>query len=236
MPISPESRRRLDAGFQRRVDEQFRRYARQWVAAERLAADLGYGHVIGIFSMQERADEFGGSVMRYGISAMLPFFIGFPLLIAAGAARIRGAIMLMGLLPFITGAWFLAVTLWAYRRKGRAWLYVFSDGFATFADFAPETKSARWDQVAGVREIWDERFDMNAEETVPVLAAYEVRTRDGREFVISRSLCNMMDPYAPVGRFITALVPASVGEAIPRFPVIDEIIATHAVGRQSTSA
>lgn len=236
MPIRPEARRRLDQGFQRRVDEQRRRYARQWSHAERLAADLGYGKVIGIFSMEERADEFGGSGLRYGFWAMLPFLIGFPLLIAAGAARIRGTIMLMGLLPFITGAWFLAVTLWAYRRKGRAWLYVFADGFATFADFAPETKSARWDEVAEVRKLWSESFDMNAEETVPVFTAYAVRTRDGREFVISRLLRNMMDPYAPVGRFLSALVPAAVGDAIPRFPVIDEIIATHAAGRLSTSA
>jgi hypothetical protein len=77
---------------------------------------------------------------------------------------------------------------------------------------------------------------MNSEETVPVCTAYEVRTGDGREFVISRLLRNMMDPYAPVGRLISALVPASVGEAIPRFPVIDEIIATHAVRPQSTGA
>jgi hypothetical protein len=235
MPISAESRRRLDAGFQSRVDEQRRRYAGRWADAERLAAGLGYGKVIGIFSMEERSDEFGGSVLRYGFWAMLPFLIGFPLLIAAAMAKIRGTFRLMIALPFVTGAWFLAVTLWAHRKKGRAWLYVFADGFATFADFAPETTSARWDEVADLRQIWEQRFDMDGDETVPVLAAYELRTRDGRQFVISRALRNMMDPYAPVGRLISALVPASVGDVIPRFPTIDEIIAAYTV-RQSTGA
>jgi hypothetical protein len=122
MPISAESRRRLDAGFQRRVDEQRRRYAGRWADAERLAAGLGYGKVIGIFGMEERADEFGGSVLRYGFWAMLPFLIGFPLLIAAAMAKIRGTFRLIIALPFVTGAWFLAVTLWAHRKKDRAWL------------------------------------------------------------------------------------------------------------------
>ena len=77
---------------------------------------------------------------------------------------------------------------------------------------------------------------MNSEETVPVLAGYELRTHDERQFVIARELRNMLDPYFPVGRFISALVPASVGDAIPRFPTIDEIIAAFTPHRQSTGA
>jgi hypothetical protein len=236
MPISAESRRRLDAGFQRRVDERRRRYARQWAEAERRAADLGYGQVIGIFSMEARADEFGGNVLRYVITGMLPFLIGFPLLIAAAMAKIQGTFRPMVALPFVTGAWFFAVTQWAYRKKGRAWLWVFADGFATFVDFAPEKTSARWDEVVDLRQIWEQGFDMDGDETRPALVAYELRTRDGRQFVIARELRNMLDPYAPVGRFISALVPASVGDVIPRFPTIDDIIAAHAVQGRSTGA
>jgi hypothetical protein len=236
MPIRPESQRRLREGFQRRVDEQRRRYAEQLAQAERLAAAFGYGDVIGIFSMEERADEFGESPIRYGFWGLLPLFVGLPLLIAAAAARIRGVLILMIAWPFVTGAWFLMVSLWAHRRKGRVWLYVLADGFVTFADFAPEPKSARWDQIANVQELWHERFDPSSEEMVPVLMGYRVQTRDGRDFILSRLLRNMLDPYAPVGRFLTAIVPASVGEVIPRFPVIDEIIATHAKPHLSMSA
>jgi hypothetical protein len=37
----------------------------------------------------------------------------------------------------------------------------------------------------------------------------------------------MLDPYAPVGRMISSVLPSSVARTIPRFLVIDEIIQPH---------
>lgn len=52
MEIRPEARDKLGQGFQRKADQQRRRYGEQLAHAEELAARLGYGEVVGIFATQ----------------------------------------------------------------------------------------------------------------------------------------------------------------------------------------
>jgi hypothetical protein len=57
MEIRPEAREKLRQGFQRKADEQRRRYAGQLARAEELAASLAYGEVVGIFARQVAGDR-----------------------------------------------------------------------------------------------------------------------------------------------------------------------------------
>lgn len=63
-----EAERKLREGFQRRVDEQSRRYASQLAHAEQLAAHFECGGVVGVFTMQA-----GGGVRPRGyVIGLLP--------------------------------------------------------------------------------------------------------------------------------------------------------------------
>ena len=231
MPIRPEARQRLEAGFQRRVSEQRQRYATQWAEAEHLAVGLEYGDVVGIFGVNT-----GGEIpFRAYLRGLAPL-LAIPVLIAAAAERVAWAVPLLGALPFFTGAWFGAMLLLGRRPKRRVWLYTFSEGFCAPDSSAPGPISARWEQVERVREVRTNEFNASSEESEPTLTGYELELGDGRRFLISRSYRNMMDPYAPVGRMVAGLTPPSVAEVIPRFPVIDEIIGTYVVRRHAAIA
>jgi hypothetical protein len=50
---------------------------------------------------------------------------------------------------------------------------------------------------------------------------------DGQAYELSRSLQNVRDPYGPVGQLLKGFMPAAVGQTMPAFPTIDEIIAAY---------
>ena len=102
-----------------------------------------------------------------------------------------------------------------------------SDGLAVGSAQFIEQNVIRWSDVTDIRSIWNNRFDPVSEESEPRLSAYQLSLYDGRTVVIPSTMQNMLDPDAPVGRMISALIPTSVAQTIPRFPVIDEIIQQH---------
>ena len=57
MEIRPEAREKLRQGFQRKADEQRRRYEGQLAHARELAASLGFGEVVGIFAGPAAGDR-----------------------------------------------------------------------------------------------------------------------------------------------------------------------------------
>lgn len=61
-----------------------------------------------------------------------------------------------------------------------------------------------------------------------MLTAYRLRLADGRVHEISRSFRNVQDPYGETGQLFSGLAPGTVGKTMPRFPAVDEIIATYA--------
>jgi hypothetical protein len=57
MEIRPEAREKLRQGFQRKADQQRRRYGAELAHAAELAARLGYGEVVGIFARPAAGDR-----------------------------------------------------------------------------------------------------------------------------------------------------------------------------------
>jgi hypothetical protein len=223
MPIRPQAEQRLRAGFQRHVDRQADRYAVQLSHAEQLAFRLECGQVAGVFTGQA-----GGGTKRGAIVVALLPMAAIPIAIAGAAIGIPGSVPLLGATPFITGAWF-GLTLWRWREpKRRVWFYAFTQGCMLADGPRADVVPLRWSDVTEVGEVWTDVFDVNAEESRPVLAAYRLRWADGQTREISRSLQNVRDPYAEVGQLLRGLMPASVGATLPRFPTIDEIIAAYA--------
>lgn len=221
MPIRPEAEQKLRAGFQRRVDRQAERYVAQLTHAERLAVGLECGQVVGVFSGQA-----GGGVRRGAYAVGLLPMAAIPVLIAAAAVGVPGVVPLLAATPFVTGAWF-GLTLWRWREPRRqVWFYAFADGCAFMDGPQADPVYLRWSEVAEIGEVWTDVYDASAEESRPKLTAYRLQCEDGRSCEIARSLQNVRDPYPGVGPLVRGLMPADVGSTMPRFPTIDEVIAT----------
>jgi hypothetical protein len=221
--MRPEAERKLREGFQRRVDEQSNRYSAQLADASQQAARLECGAVAGVFGAQA-----GGDVPRRTyVVALLPL-AAIPLLIALAATGLPGTVPLLGASPFITGAW-MGVSFWRGRTpKRQVWLYAFTEGFLLLDDPTAYLVPVRWSQVDEVTEVWTNTRIPGAEDPTPVHSAYRLRTADGRVHEVSRSFKNVQDPYREMGQLFRTLAPGTVGKTMPKFPTIDEIIATYA--------
>jgi hypothetical protein len=113
VPIRPEAERKLRAGFQRHVDQQNRRYAVRLSHAEQMAVMFGCGEVVGVYNGRT-----GGRTKRVAyVYALIPI-AAIPVVIAAIAVRIPGAVIVAGALPFVAGPWF-AFSMWRFREPKR---------------------------------------------------------------------------------------------------------------------
>ena len=220
--MRPEAERRLREGFQRRVDEQGARYAPQLAHARQQAARFECGEVTGVFSGQA-----GGGVRRSTYVVGLLPLAGIPVLIAAAAAGFPGTVPLLGAYPFVAGAW-IGVSFWRGREpKRQVWLYAFTGGFMLLDGPQAQPAPVPWNQVTGVSQVWTDHYSPGDEDPTPVLAAYRLRTSDGRVHELSRSWRNVQDPYREMGQLFRGLAPNTIGTTMPTFPTIDEIIATY---------
>lgn len=130
--------------------------------------------------------------------------------------------------PFVAGAW-IGVSFWRGRQPRRqVWLYAFTGGFMLLDDQLREAAPVPWSQVTAVGQVWANTYRPGDEDPLPALTAYRLRSADGRAHEISRSLRNVHDPYGEMGQLFRGLAPGTVGKTMPRFPTIDEIIATYA--------
>lgn len=222
--MRPEAEQKLRAGFQRRVDEQTERHAEQLAHAARLAARSGCGEVLGVFST-----EAGGDPRRSTyVVALLPPLAGLPLLIAGAAAGVPVPFPVFFAFPFVAGAWIGLSFLLGREPKRRIWFYAFTEGFMLLDNPPVVSAPVRWSQVIEVGPVWTEVFDQPGEgDSRPALAGYRLRLADGRVIEITRSFRNVQDPYREMGQLFRMLAPNVIGKTMPKFPTIDEIIASY---------
>jgi hypothetical protein len=228
--MRPEAERKLREGFQRRVDQQRDRHAGRLAHAGQLADHFECGEVTGVFSTQA-----GGDVRpRTYVVGLLPI-AGIPVAIALAATGIPGTLQLLMAYPFLAGAW-IGVSFWRGREpKRQVWLYAFTGGFMVLDGPRPDLAPVPWSQVTEVGQVWTDTYSPGDDDPRPTLAAYRLRSADGRVQEISRSFKNVQDPYGEIGQLFRGLAPGTVGTTMPGFPTIDEVIATYA-GRPSQGA
>lgn len=224
MQMRPEAERRLREGFQRRFDEQSNRYAALLEHARQQAGRFECGAVAGVFS-----GEAGGQpTLRTYVVALLPIAL-LPLVIALPATGIPGTVQFLFAYPFIAGAW-IGLGFWLGREpKRKVWLYAFTEGFMLIDGPPADARPVLWSQVTGVGPVWTNTYRPGDEDNpTPALTAYRLRLADGRVQDISSEFKNVQDPYGEMGQLFSGLAPGTVGKTMPRFPTIDEIIATFA--------
>jgi hypothetical protein len=222
--MRPEAEQKLRQGFQRRVDEHSSRYAEQLADADRVAMMHECGEVVGVFT----ARAGGGVRPRAYVVGLLPL-AAIPLLIALGAIDVPGMTSLLILSPFLIGGWF-GLSIWRGRKpRRRSWLYAFTDGFVVSDDPRASAFPVRWSQVTDVSVIWTVAYEPGADgEGRPVVSGYSLRCTDGQALEIPRSFQNVRDPYGELGRSLRRLLPIAVGDTMPQFPTIDEVVAVYA--------
>ncbi len=135
---------------------------------------------------------------------------------------------MLGAFPFVLGVWFGLNLWWGRDPRKRVWLYAFTEGFILLRDPQADAAPVRWSQVTGVSPVWTEVYSPAAEEPGTALTAYRLWLADGQACEISRSLKNVRDPYQEIGQLFSTLAPGTVGKTMPKFPTIDEILATYA--------
>ena len=155
-----------------------------------------------------------------------PVLAGIPVLIALAEYDVPGAVHLLGLWPFMGGAWAGMVAV-RYRTPRRTvWLYAFTDGFLLLDGDAFPRVPVRWRDVRGVMPEYADDYDFVAEETRQAHVGYRVDVADGSVRVVSRGLKNVADPCSAVGPILRNLIPrAAAGAAPPAFTTVDDLFA-----------
>ena len=229
--MRPEAERRLREGFQRRVDEQSNRYAAQLAHARAQANRFECGEVAGVFG----AEAGGNPRTKTFVVAFLPL-AALPVVIALPATGIPGTLPLLGAFPFLAGAWIGLSFLFLREPKRQTWLYAFTDGFLLLDPALPDPVPVLWRQVIEISPVWENRYSPGSEDDpTPVLTAYRLRSADGRLHEIPRSFKNVQDPYREMGQLFRGLAPSTIGKTMPKFPTIDEIMATYTQAARRTT-
>ena len=224
--MRPEAERRLREGFQRRVDEQASRYAARLAHARQQGNRFECGELTGVFG----SEAGGNPTTRTFVIAFLPL-AALPVVIALPATGIPGTLPLLATFPFLAGAWIGLSFLFLREPKRPVWLYAFADGFMLLDPALPDAAPVRWSQVIELSPVWENHYRPGDEDNpTPVLIAYRLRLADGRLLEVLRSFKNVQDPYREMGQLFRTLSPGTIGKTMPKFPTIDEIIATNKRG------
>ncbi|MFF5225578.1 hypothetical protein [Dactylosporangium sp. NPDC000521] len=220
--MSAGARQRLDERFRRRVEQRRQDHAANWEHAVRVGQGLGLGDPLGIYHT-EVLPPLGARRVLWLASPAVLYVVGVVLLVLWNPDR---ALPFMGVLPCLVGPYVVVCTLITRRRRFTRWLYAYGGGFAE-VDPDGQPRPVRWDEVTDAVDAWSR--DGGESESTWADDGFQLTTADGRTVPITAKYSNALDPYAPIGGMIAALVPAEVGAAIPRFPTIAALIVDRAV-------
>lgn len=225
MRIRPEARQRLEEGFQRRIDEQKRRFAMQWQHAVEFGQRSGLGQAVGIF----RAELYPPLRLSFIVRIVAPI-AAIPVLIMASLKGVPGMSRLLFFSPFLFGGWVGVNSLLAVRSRYHRWLFAYAGGFTEFNEGGQPDRPTRWDDFTDVADSWtwtesevasnSWRFD-----------GLQLTMQGGTSVLFDTPYKNMLDPYHPVNRMLAALLPSPVASIIPQFPTIFEIFRIHLIRR-----
>jgi hypothetical protein len=222
--MSPEARQRLDQGFRRRVSERQQQHAATWQHAVQLGQALDLGRPLGIYHTEITPPLGVRRTLR--LLFPIPVFLLVVVLLMVWAPD--AAVPILGVSPFLAGGYVLVCALISRRRRFTRWLYGYAGGLAE-VDPDGHPRVVRWDDVSDVVDEWSSAGSES--QSVWSYEGFRLTTAEGRTVSITTKYQNAFDPYGPVGAMIAALTPAEVGDAIPRFPSIADLITDQAVTR-----
>lgn len=220
--MSADARRQLDQAVQRRVEQRQRQAAANWEHAVQVGRSLGLGEPLGIYHTEVIPPLGARRVLRL-LSPVAVLALGATLLVLRAPAAAPPVIGVSLLLAVAYAFLVLAVT-WRLGRFTR-WLYGYTGGLAEL-DADGQPRPIRWADVADVVDAWS-----SAGLESPSYEGFRLTTAAGRTVLVTARYSNALDPYAPGGGLIAALMPAEVGAAFPRFPSIADLITGQAVAR-----
>jgi hypothetical protein len=225
MRIRPEARQRLESGFQRRIDEQKRRFATQWQDAVEFGQRSGLGQAIGIF----RAQMHPPLRVLFIVRLMAPL-VAIPVLIIAAVKGVPGMSRLLVFAPFLFGGWIGVNSLLAWRNRYYRWLFAYAGGFTEFDESSQPDQPTRWGDFTEVADSWT-WTESEVSSDCWKFNGLQLTVHGGTSTLFDTPYKNMLDPYNPVNRILAALLPSAVASIIPQFPTIIEIFTIHIIRR-----
>jgi hypothetical protein len=222
--MSPEARQRLDQGFRRRAAEHQARHAANWQHAVQLGQALDLGDPLGIYRTEITPPLGVRRVLR--LLAPVPVFVLVVVLLIVWAPD--AGVPLLGASPFLAGGYCLMFFVIIRRGRFTRWLYGYTGGLAE-VDPDGRPRVVRWDEVTDVVDEWTSSGSES--QSLWDYQGFRLTTADGRTVSIIATYQNALDPYGQVGDMLRALTPAEVGDTIPRFPSIADLITDQAVAR-----
>ncbi|MBV8700101.1 hypothetical protein [Bradyrhizobium sp.] len=215
----------MEYGFQRRIDEQKRRFAAQWQSAIEFGQRSGLGDAVGIF----RAEIHPPLRLVSLIRLMAPL-VAIPVLIMAAAKGLPGMSRLLFFAPFLIGGWIGVNSLMAWRNRYHRWLFAYTDGFTEFDERGQPDRSTRWDDFTDIADSWT-WTESEAGSSSWTFDGLQLTVHGGTSILFNTPYRNMLDPYHPVNRMLAALLPSTVAAIIPQFPTIIEIFVIYVIRR-----
>jgi hypothetical protein len=223
MRIRPEARQRLESGFQRRIDEQKRRFATQWQNAVEFGQRSGLGQAVGIF----RAEICPPPGLPFWVRLIAPF-VAIPVLIMAAAKGVPGTTRLLFVAPFLFGGWIGVNSLLAWRNRYYRWLFAYADGFTEFDESGQPERPTRWDDFTDVADSWT-WTESEVSSNSWTFDGLQLTVHGGTSILFNTPYRNMLDPYHPVNRLLAALLPSTAASIVPQFPTVIEIFTIHLI-------
>ena len=211
MRIRPEAARRLEEGLQKRIDEQKRRFATQWQNAVEFGQRSGLGQAVGIF----RAEIHPPPSMFFFVRVFASI-AALPLLIIAAVKGVPGMSRLLFFAPFLISGWIAVNSLLTLRNRYTRWLFAYADGFTEFNEGGEPDRPTRWDDFTDVADSWS-WVDSEVSSSSWSFNGLQLTVRGGTSIPFNTYYDNMLDPYHPVNRMLTALLPSTVGAMIRSF-------------------
>ncbi|WP_433370128.1 hypothetical protein ACQPZX_44910 [Actinoplanes sp. CA-142083] len=191
--------------------------AATWQHAVQIGGSLGLGEPLGIYHTEITPPLGARRVMR--LLAPIPVFLLVVVLLLVWAPE--AAVPILGVSPFLAGGYVLVFFVISRRGRFTRWLYGYAGGLAEIDPGGPP-RVVRWDEVTDVVDEWSSAGSES--QSAWDYEGFRLTTADGRTVPITAKYANALDPYGPVGGMIRALAPARVGDAIPRFPSIADLI------------
>ncbi|MBG0568646.1 hypothetical protein [Actinoplanes aureus] len=224
MGTDPEARRRLEQGLRRRVVERQEQCAANWQHAVQVGQALDLGEPLGIYHAEVIPALSARQVLRMLLPIPAFLLVVFLLMVCAPDA----AIPILLVSPFLIGAYAVKCALVTRRGRFTRWLYGYAGGMAE-VDPDGRPRVVRWDDVTDVVDEWGSAGSES--QAVWSYEGFRLTTADGRTVSFTARYENALDPYGPAGGSIAAVTPAAVGDAIPRFLSLADLITGQAVTR-----
>jgi hypothetical protein len=225
MRPNPATLDRLRQQFAMRVEQRRQQELPRITRAEAMAAQVGLGRLRGVYARRQRSQRPSAGIAIIVSSSL------FGLASLVVLARIAQPGLLLAVLAACAGLVALGVFLIASGRTRHEEVVAGAAGLIREDDRGGPPDVIRWDDLVAIYRMWGQGYDPVAEETWASFCGHRMLRADGTVVELRSGFENVLDPYRAGGRFVRVFMPDAVGETMPNFPLLTDLVEQEVTGR-----